>query len=54
MAKEEAAQEIAGLVGILEDCCESLSRSMDALLKQNIMKMIRLWEKVLKDFFTEK
>ncbi len=48
VAKEEAAQEIAGLVGILEDCCESLSRSMDALLKQNIMKMIRLWEKVLK------
>lgn len=48
VAKEEAAQEIAGLVGILEDCCESLQRSMDALLKQNIIKMIRLWEKVLK------
>jgi flagellar assembly protein FliH len=48
VAKEEAAQEIAGLVGVLEDCCESLSCSMDALLKQNSMKMIRLWEKVLK------
>ncbi|HHZ04883.1 FliH/SctL family protein [Acetomicrobium hydrogeniformans] len=48
VAKEEAAQEISGLVGMLEGCYESLSRSMDALLKQNFMKMIRLWEKVLK------
>ncbi|HOM98326.1 MAG TPA: FliH/SctL family protein [Acetomicrobium sp.] len=47
-AKEEVSRQVSDLIRSLENCHESLSHSMDILLKQNTMKMIRLWEKVLK------
>jgi len=47
-AREEIDKQVSGLIRILEDCHSAISTSMDSLLKQNTIKLVRLWEKVLK------
>ncbi len=47
-AREEIDKQVSGLIRILEDCHSAISGSIDSLLKQNMTKLVRLWEKVLK------
>lgn len=47
-AREEIDKQVSGLIRILEDCHSAISGSIGSLLKQNMTKLVRLWEKVLK------
>jgi len=47
-AREEIDKQVSGLIRILEDCHSAISSSIGSLLKQNMTKLVRLWEKVLK------